>query len=157
TGRADHAGTTPRFERRDALSAAARLMVGAEDLAGADSPLDGDHAPLTVTVARIIAKPNAPTTIASEGRLWMDARAPSFVAIDGWRARLDELVAELEARTGVGIEVVVASRSDPREFSAELRAALTRATEDIVGQAGPEVVCYAGHDAGVLAERVPAA
>jgi beta-ureidopropionase / N-carbamoyl-L-amino-acid hydrolase len=156
-GRADHAGTTPRSERRDALSAAARLIVGAEDLAGADSPLDGDHPPLTVTVARIIAKPNAPTTIASEVRLWMDARAPSFAAIDGWRARLDGLVRSLEDRTGVEIEIAVASRSDPREFSPELRAALARATEDVVGQAGPEVVCYAGHDAGVLAERVPAA
>jgi N-carbamoyl-L-amino-acid hydrolase len=161
TGRADHAGTTPRSERRDALSAAARLIVGAEDLAGAaageDSPLDGDHAPLTVTVARIIAKPNAPTTIAAEVRLWIDARAPNFAVIDGWRARLDELVHELEARTGVEIEVTVASRSDPREFSPELRAALTRATEDVLGQVGPEIVCFAGHDAGVLAERLPAA
>jgi beta-ureidopropionase / N-carbamoyl-L-amino-acid hydrolase len=157
TGRADHAGTTPRSERRDALSAAARLIVRTEDLAGARSPLDGDHAPLTVTVARIIAKPNAPTTIAAEVRLWIDARAPSFEAIDGWRVGLDELVRELEVRTGVEIEIAVASRSDPREFSPELRAALTRATEDVVGQAGPEVVCYAGHDAGVLAERVPAA
>jgi beta-ureidopropionase / N-carbamoyl-L-amino-acid hydrolase len=157
TGRADHAGTTPRSERRDALSAAARLIVGAEEEAGADSPLDGEHPPLTVTVARIIAKPNAPTTIAAEVRLWMDARAPSFAAIDGWRARLDARIAELEARTGVGIEIAVASRSDAREFSPELRAALTRATSEIVGDAGPEVVCYAGHDAGVLAERVPAA
>jgi beta-ureidopropionase / N-carbamoyl-L-amino-acid hydrolase len=157
TGRADHAGTTPRSERRDALSAAARLIVGAEDLAGAHSSLDGDHAPLTVTVARIIAKPNAPTTIAAEVRLWVDARAPSFAAIDAWRARLDELARELEARTGVEIEIAVASRSDPREFSPELRAALTRATEDVLGQAGRELVCYAGHDAGVLAEHVPAA
>jgi N-carbamoyl-L-amino-acid hydrolase len=157
TGRADHAGTTPRSERRDALSAAARLIVGAEDLAGADSSLAGDPAPLTVTVARIITKPNAPTTIAAEVRLWVDARAPSFAAIDAWRAGLDELVAELEARTGVEIEVAVASRSDPREFSPALRAALARATEEVVGQVGPEIVCYAGHDAGVLAERVPAA
>lgn len=157
TGRADHSGTTPQSERRDALSAAARLIVGAEDLAGEHSSLDGDHAPLTVTVARIIAKPNAPTTIAAEVRLWVDARAPSFASIDGWRAGLDELVRELEARTGVAIEIAVASRSDPREFSRELRAALARATEDVVGRAGPELVCYAGHDAGVLAERVPAA
>jgi beta-ureidopropionase / N-carbamoyl-L-amino-acid hydrolase len=157
TGRADHSGTTPRSERRDALSAAARLIVGAEDLAGAHGPLDGDHAPLTVTVARIIAKPNAPTTIAAEVRLWIDARAPSFAAIDGWRTRLDELVRELEARTGVGIEIVVASRTDAREFSPDLRAALARATEDVVGHVGPEIVCYAGHDAGVVAERVPAA
>jgi N-carbamoyl-L-amino-acid hydrolase len=157
TGRADHSGTTPQAERRDALSVAARLIVGAEDLAGAHSSLDGDPAPLTVTVARIIAKPNAPTTIAAEVRLWVDARAPSFAAIDAWRAGLDELVRELEARSGVEIEIAVASRSDPREFSPELRTALARATEDVVGQVGREIVCYAGHDAGVLAERVPAA
>jgi beta-ureidopropionase / N-carbamoyl-L-amino-acid hydrolase len=151
-GRADHAGTTPRAERRDALAAAARLIVGAED-----SALDGDHGPLTITASRIIAKPNAPTTIAAEVRLWIDARAPGFAAIDAWRGRFDELVGELQARTGVTVEVATASRSDPREFSGELRAALSRASEDILGHAAPELVCFAGHDAGVLAERVPAA
>ncbi|HTU87701.1 MAG TPA: M20/M25/M40 family metallo-hydrolase, partial [Solirubrobacteraceae bacterium] len=159
SGRADHAGTTPRAERRDALAAAARLIAGAEDLASPDggSPLDGDHGGVTVTASRIIAKPNAPTTIAAEVRLWIDARAPSFAAIDAWRSALDELVRELEERTGVAIDVTTASRSDPREFSGELRAALSRASEEILGHAAPELVCFAGHDAGVLAERVPAA
>ena len=157
SGRADHAGTTPRSERRDALSAAARLIVGAEELAGGDSPLDGDHAPLTVTASRIITKPNAPTTIAAEVRLWIDARAPGFAAIDAWRGRLDSLVAELGERTGVEIDVTVASRSDAREFAPELRAALAAAAEDVLGHAPPELLCFAGHDAGVLAERVPAA
>ena len=110
-GRADHAGTTPRSERRDALSAAARLIVVAEDLAGSDSAL-------TITTSRILAKPNAPTTIAAEVRLWIDARAPNgFAAIDAWRARLDEMAAELAARSGVSIDFSVASRSDGREFS----------------------------------------
>ncbi len=150
-GRADHAGTTPRSERRDALSAAARLIVGAEDLA------DGDPA-LTVTSSRILVRPNAPTTIAAEARLWIDARAPGgFGAIDAWRAAMDELAAGLSARSGVGIELSVASRSDAREFSPALRASLARASEEIVGYPAPEVVCFAGHDAGVLAERVPAA
>jgi N-carbamoyl-L-amino-acid hydrolase len=157
TGRADHAGTTPRPERRDALSAAARLIVGAEDLAGAGSSLDGDHGPLTVTASRIITKPNAPTTIAAEVRLWIDARAPGFAAIDAWRARVDSLVGELVERTGVEIEVRVASRSDPREFAPDVRGALVRAADDVIGHAPPELMCFAGHDAGVLAELVPAA
>jgi N-carbamoyl-L-amino-acid hydrolase len=164
TGRADHAGTTPRSERRDALAAAARLIVGAEEAAGADAWLDGDPGalsdgdpgPLTITSSRIITKPNAPTTIAAEVRLWIDARAAGFGAIDAWRARLDSLVGELEERTGVAIEVVVASRSEPREFSGEVRTALARAAEELLGHRPPELVCFAGHDAGVLAERVPA-
>jgi N-carbamoyl-L-amino-acid hydrolase len=150
-GRADHAGTTPRGERRDALAAAARLIVGAEDLADADPSL-------TITTSRIIAKPNAPTTIAAEVRLWIDARSPGgFAAIDAWRSRLDDLVSGLAAQTGVEIELSVASRSDAREFSPALRASLARASENVTGRPAPEVVCFAGHDAGVLAERVPAA
>ena len=152
TGQADHAGTTPQSERRDALSAAARLIVGAED-----SALDGDQAPLTVTASRIITRPNAPTTIAAEVRLWLDARAPSFDAIDAWRGRLDSLAREVAQRTGVEIEVGVASRSDARKFAPEVRAALTRACEGVLGHAPPELVCFAGHDAGVVAEHVPAA
>jgi len=150
-GRADHAGTTPKSERRDALAAAARLIVAAEDLAEPD-------ASLSVTTARIVAKPNASTTIASEVRLWIDARAPGgFGAIEAWRAAVDEVVAELAARSGVEIELSVASRSDAREFSPALRASLARAGEEVVGHLVPEVVCFAGHDAGVLAERLPAA
>ncbi len=150
-GRADHAGTTPRAERRDALAAAARLIVGAEDLA-ADDPS------LAVTTSRILAKPNAPTTIAAEVRMWIDVRAPGgFGAIDSWRSRLNEFAGALAARTGVEIEFSVASRSDSREFSPELRASLARAGEAVVGHAVPELVCFAGHDAGVVAERVPAA
>jgi beta-ureidopropionase / N-carbamoyl-L-amino-acid hydrolase len=150
-GRADHAGTTPRSERRDALSAAARLIVAAEDLAESDPSL-------TVTTSRILAKPNAPTTIAAEVRLWVDARAPGgFDAVDAWRARLDEVATQLAARSGVEIEFSVASRSDGREFSPALRASLVSASEDVTGHPAPEVVCFAGHDAGVLAERLPAA
>jgi beta-ureidopropionase / N-carbamoyl-L-amino-acid hydrolase len=70
---------------------------------------------------------------------------------------LDELASQLTARSGVEVDVLVASRSDGREFSPALRAALARASEDVLGHAAPEVVCFAGHDAGVLAERVPAA
>ncbi len=152
-GRADHAGTTPKPERRDALAAAARLIVGAEDLAS-----DGGSPPVTVTTSRILASPNAPTTIAAEVRLWIDARAPGgFAAIDAWRLRLDHLTDALAERTGVEINVAIASRSDGREFAPQLRTALERAAEQIVGHAVPEVVCFAGHDAGVLAERLPAA
>jgi beta-ureidopropionase / N-carbamoyl-L-amino-acid hydrolase len=150
-GRADHAGTTPRGERRDALGAAARLIVAAEELAAGEGSL-------SVTTARILAKPNASTTIASEVRLWIDARSPSgFDAIDAWRAAVDEFVEELAMRFTVEVEISVASRSDPREFSPSLRATLARASEEVVGHAVPELVCNAGHDAGVVAERVPAA
>jgi N-carbamoyl-L-amino-acid hydrolase len=149
-GRADHAGTTPPGERRDALAAAARLILAAEDT------VDSAGA-LTVTCSRIIAEPNASTTIASRVRLWIDARSRVAEELDVWMTRLREVGERLASRSGVAINLQIASRSDGREFSQPLRASLAAAARELLGQRVPEVVCYAGHDAGVLAERIPAA
>ena len=149
-GRADHAGTTPREERRDALAAAARVIVAAEELA---EPYER----LTVTTARIVAQPNAPTTIAAHVRLWIDARSPRREDIEAWREQLRDQARQLAERTGVDVDISTASQSRGVEFDARLRAALMAAGETVTGQGPPEVPCYAGHDAGVLAERIPAA
>jgi N-carbamoyl-L-amino-acid hydrolase len=133
-GRADHAGTTPLAERRDAMSAAARLIVAAEDLAA-----DG----MVVTAGRILVEPNALTTVPAHVRLWIDARAPTTQTLDAWQRGLEAAAAE--ARVEVQIET--ASRSAGVEFDPHVRTALGTA---------PELVCFAGHDAGVIAERRPA-
>lgn len=147
-GRADHAGATPRAERRDALAAAARLIVEAEDVGTGD---------LRVTTSRILAEPNAPTTIASRVHLWVDARAPEAERLDDWLSAFEDGARKLAARSGVDISFEVASRSPARELSPSLRSGLLEACREVVGQPVPEVLCFAGHDAGVLAERVPAA
>jgi N-carbamoyl-L-amino-acid hydrolase len=149
-GAADHAGTTPPAERRDALAAAARLIIAAEEIA---EPTDG----MTVTCSRIVAEPNAPTTIASRVRLWIDARSRCSGELDSWLVALGAAAELIAPRWRVEITLQTASRSAGSEFSAPLRAALARASEELTGRSAPELVCYAGHDAGVLAERVPAA
>ena len=73
-GEADHAGTTRRGERRDAMAAAARLIVAAEDLA--------DDERFVVTPTRLLVEPNALSTISGSVRLWLDARAPDVAAVD---------------------------------------------------------------------------
>ncbi len=143
-GRADHAGTTSRAERRDAMSAAARLIVGAEDLA-ADAP------DFVVTASRILVEPNALTTVPAHVRLWIDARAPERAAVDAWRAQLEVAAASLAVRAGVEVEVATASQSAGVTFDPAVRAALHEAAPG-----APELVCFAGHDAGVIAERLPA-
>jgi N-carbamoyl-L-amino-acid hydrolase len=145
-GRADHAGTTPREERRDALSAAARAIVAAEELGAR-------HPELTVTTSRITAEPNAPTTIASRVCLWIDARSPDSAAIDAW---LDELTDTL--RSGpVPVAIAIASQSPDQAFDPEVRHTLADVGAELIGGPVPEVICLAGHDAGVLAAKVPAA
>jgi N-carbamoyl-L-amino-acid hydrolase len=152
-GRADHAGTTPPNERRDALAAAARLILAAEECAArAERSTE-----LRTTTARILVEPNAATTIAAHAKVWVDARCADAGALDAWQAAFEGVAAEVADRSGVEISVVVASRSDGREFSDALRQALRRAAHATVGRAVPEHVCFAGHDAGVVAEHVPAA
>jgi N-carbamoyl-L-amino-acid hydrolase len=144
-GRADHAGTTRRDERRDAMSAAARLIVDAEALA---EPTPG----FVVTAARVLVEPNALTTVPSHVRVWLDARVPDSGVLDGWCRALEARAVELAEQRGVAIEVCTASRSAGIAFDPAVRAALSQAA----GERAPEVVCFAGHDAGVLAERIPA-
>jgi N-carbamoyl-L-amino-acid hydrolase len=148
-GRADHAGATPPSDRRDALSAAAHLIVAGEELAHG-------RGGLKVTTSSILAEPNAPTTIASRVRLWIDARAPEMSDVDAWRRALDHAAESLSVHSGVEIELEAASRSIGREFSPPLRRRLVEAGTALLGEAPPEVLCFAGHDAGVVAERIPA-
>lgn len=147
-GEADHAGTTRRDERRDALGAAARLIVAADDSA-ADDPA------FVVTASRILVSPNALTTVPAEVRLWLDARAPAPGLLDAWQESLDVAADQLARRTGVRIEVTVASRSAGVSFDEDLRRRLLEQGRRRHA-AAPEVTCFAGHDAGVLAEHMPA-
>jgi N-carbamoyl-L-amino-acid hydrolase len=146
-GRADHSGTTPPGERRDALATAARLIVAAQDAAGQ----------VIVTTSRLLVEPNAPTTIPAKVRLWIDARALHPEDIDRWLRGLEEAADQLEQRSGVAISAAIAARSDGTPFSDALRARLAAAARAEAGADVPEVVCFAGHDAGVLAPSVPAA
>lgn len=145
TGRADHAGTTPREERRDALAAAARVIVRA----------DGEAAQrlgMVFTAARMEVEPNSPTTVPSLVRLWLDARAPEPETVESWREAVSGEIARVADESGVGHQVRVAAWSLGTAFPPRVIDALGQALRP----AAPRVVCYAGHDAGVIATARPA-
>jgi beta-ureidopropionase / N-carbamoyl-L-amino-acid hydrolase len=144
-GRADHAGTTPPEERRDALAAAARLMVGADAEAA-------QRLGMSYTATRIEVEPNAPTTVPARARLWLDARAPEAEAVESWRAAVAAEAERVAAEAGVELSLRTASWSPGTEFGADVRGALLRG----LPPGAPRLVCYAGHDAGVIATRRPA-
>jgi beta-ureidopropionase / N-carbamoyl-L-amino-acid hydrolase len=140
-GRADHAGTTPPAERRDALGTAARLIVAALDRSG-----DG----LMATASRIEVEPNALTTVPARASVWLDARSLDGDRVDAWREEVENL--------DLGLPVVLSleSRSPGCEFDPGLRSRLTALSEEL-GAPAPELHCYAGHDAGLIASRLPVA
>jgi beta-ureidopropionase / N-carbamoyl-L-amino-acid hydrolase len=144
-GRADHAGTTPREERHDALAAAARIIVRADTEAA-------ERLGMVFTTGRLEVEPNAPTTVPSRARMWLDARAPDPETVESWR---DAVIAEAERvaeEAGVTLALRTAAWSPGTEFPEDVREALR------VGLPPPKqrIVCYAGHDAGVIAAARPA-
>jgi N-carbamoyl-L-amino-acid hydrolase len=132
-GRADHAGTTPLDERSDALLAAARLIVRANELAR-------EQPHMRATVGRLVVEPNAPTTVPALVRVWLDARAED-------PATLDTFLSAVRDGAPADAEFQVQSASEGVRFDAQVRDALG---------GSPELLCFAGHDAGMLAEHVPA-
>jgi N-carbamoyl-L-amino-acid hydrolase len=137
-GVADHAGTTPMEGRQDALLAAARLIVAANEAALAAPP-----GRLRATAGRLLVEPNALTAIAARATVWLDARSPDAAALDAWLERVRAAAPEAAA-------FAIESRSPAVTFDDGLRAPMTIPPT-------PELVCWAGHDAGLLAPRVPAA
>jgi N-carbamoyl-L-amino-acid hydrolase len=95
----------------------------------------------------MLVEPNAFTTVPSGVRLWLDARTPDPQRLAGWRAALEARAGELAAATGVDIGLATASHTEGVGFDADVLAAMDGL---------PELVCFAGHDAGIVAERRPA-
>jgi len=127
-GRANHAGTTSMEDRSDALRAMAVQIVRATAVAS----------PMRATATRMVVEPNALSTIPDHVTAWFDCRGPRPGDLDGWLASIWD-----DWPSGA---CEVESRSDGVEFDGGVRAAL----------GGPEVPCFAGHDAGMLAARIPA-
>ena len=145
TGRADHAGTTPREDRHDALAAAARLIVRADAEAA-------QRLGMVFTASRLEVEPNAPTTVPSLARLWLDARAPVAEAVTSWRDAVASEAERVAGEAAVGLDLRTAAWSEGAAFPDEVVEALAYALRP----GAARLVCYAGHDAGVIATERPA-
>jgi allantoate deiminase len=148
-GRANHAGTTPMHLRCDAITGAAEWISAVERLAH-------DVPGLVATVGKIEAKPGAANVIAGEARLSLDIRHGS----DELRTRaVNDLIREAhEIATHRGLSVresVLLSQAAVAMDSfltAEIEKAILK-----TGCKAHRMVSGAGHDAMILAEKVPAA
>jgi len=148
-GRANHAGTTPMHLRCDAITGAAEWIVTVERDAQA---IPG----LVATVGKIEARPGAANVISAEARLTLDVRHSS----DEIRTRaVEDLVRqahEITARRGLSVResTLLSQRAvamDPF-LTGEIEQAIFK-----TGCKPHRMVSGAGHDAMILAEKVPAA
>lgn len=148
-GRANHAGTTPMHLRRDALAGAAEWITAVER--------EAKRVPgLVATVGEVDARPGATNVIAGEARLTLDVRHRSD---DVRAAAVETLIRHAEqiaARRGLSLQ----HRAMLSQPAVAMNSQLVGQIEEAIRKAGCEphrMVSGAGHDAMMLAEKVPAA
>ena len=149
SGHANHAGTTPMHLRNDALAGAAEWVVGVESLA--------QHSPgLVATVGFIEAKPGATNVIAGEARATLDLRHAS----DDARLQAAEELTRAAETIAVKRGLALRSRTLLQQRAVTMDPFLVDQIAQAIRKAGCEpqrMASGAGHDAMILAEKVPAA
>jgi allantoate deiminase len=149
TGQANHAGTAPMHLRRDALAAAAEWITAVESLA---LRTEG----LAATVGRITAEPNAGNVVPGMVHVSLDARH----AHDATRtAAVEELVATagvIAERRGLTLQRTNRLDQPAVPMDERLTELLSSAIES-AGHPPKTMPSGAGHDAMVMAARLPTA
>jgi N-carbamoyl-L-amino-acid hydrolase len=149
-GAANHAGTTPMDMRRDAGVAAGRVLHGLPGLlARVDSGMVGN-------IGEIALLPGAANVVPGEARFVVEMRALEPDSLERAAAALRDELAEAAAAAGCEWEAVERSRVPP----ALMDAGMVKAAERACGALGARwmrLASGAGHDAGPLSTRVPAA
>ncbi|HEU0066597.1 MAG TPA: allantoate amidohydrolase [Sphingomonas sp.] len=149
-GTAGHAGTSAMALRRDALAAAAEMVLGVERIGGAGA------ADLVATVGAMIVAPGAPNVIPGDVEFTVDVRALDAGVRDAAAAAIVAEAQRIAARRGVQVaairvHVLAPSPCDPA-LVALMDAALATA-----GQPVRRLVSGAGHDAMAMAALCPTA
>jgi allantoate deiminase len=147
-GRAAHTGGTPMHLRRDALAAAAEIVLAAEQLAG-----DDRHRGTRITVGRLDVAPGSITTIPGECRVHVDVRD-----VDSARQRttaeelLDRARAVAAAR-GIGCDAVLLADASPVLLPHHVRKAIADAARGLAYRVMPS---GASHDSQMVDTVCPA-
>jgi N-carbamoyl-L-amino-acid hydrolase len=153
-GRADHAGTTPMGSRKDALTTAAWIALGVEELARA---LASGEAHFAATVGEFEMTPNAANVVPARVRMLIDARAERRDDMDRFVDELDRGVAAIAEKTGVTVSVPrIVSDNQPTPCNAELLDVLDAACET-AGASHRRMASGAGHDTAWMARITRAA
>lgn len=149
SGHSNHAGTTPMPLRRDALAGAAEWIGVVEAHA---KNRDG----LVATTGKIEVMPNAANVIPSLARVSLDVRH----AHDGERkSAAEQLLAQAKSianRRGLGLEIKPQLDQPAVPMEERLTAFLSESIE-AAGMPAKLMPSGAGHDAMVMAARLPTA
>jgi allantoate deiminase len=151
TGHANHAGTTPMGPlRHDALAAAAQWIVEVERHANGCPGL-------VATVGKVESSAGAGNVIAGRFIASLDVRHPQNDVRQAAVQHFVEYASIAAASRGVSVAHTTSIDQPAVPLSSDLSAVLARAAADATGMPSRSITSGAGHDAMILARRVPAA
>jgi len=148
-GEAGHAGTVPMELRRDALSAAAELVLEMEAAAG-------EIGEAVLTVGRLSVFPNQTNVIPGRVLLRVDARSVDEMRLTALRTAVVECATRVAEQRNVRIETTLIEERRAVAMDQRLRGALSEAFAEL-GEAAIDLPSGAGHDAMCVAAVAPAA
>jgi N-carbamoyl-L-amino-acid hydrolase len=145
TGRPDHSGATPMDGRRDALCAAAELVLAVERAGRAESGADS-----VATTADLAVSPGAMNVVPGAATLLIDIRGIDAPSMERVRAAIVAAAREIAAARAVDVAVAELSHGTPTRFDPAVVDALAD-TAAHLGLAAPRLPSGAGHDTQCLA------
>ncbi|MET8865446.1 allantoate amidohydrolase [Nonomuraea sp. NPDC004580] len=148
-GEANHAGTTRMQDRHDPMPAYAATVLAARERAAA--------AGARATFGKLLVEPNGVNAVPSLVRAWLDARAADEETLALLLGTIEGAAREHAAREGVEVGLERESFTPVVDFAPALRDELVRLLAARRPYEVPVLPTGAGHDAGILAAKVPTA
>lgn len=149
TGLADHSGATPMNMRRDALAAAAEIILKVEELARSEA-----HNAVVGTTGIIKADPGVMNVIPGKVELGIDIRGIDGESKERVLHKLTAAFDSIQSERGVGIAVTTISNDTPVKLSKDMAAFLLEICQQYSYPASL-MPSGAGHDAMHIAHDVP--
>ncbi|HEV3200688.1 MAG TPA: Zn-dependent hydrolase [Bryobacteraceae bacterium] len=147
-GFANHAGTTPMPQRRDALLAASYLIVAVNQI------VRRDPGPQVGTIGQISVSPNAPNVVPGLVRLTIELRDLSSGKIADLAKQIMARAREIAADTSTGIDIRPAAHHDAALAAPEVQKSIEAACTTL-GLKSRRLPSGAGHDAQMMATLGP--
>ena len=144
TGVADHAGTALFADRKDPMLPYASTVLAARRIASERGAL--------ATFGKVIAEPGGANGVPAAVHAWLDARAAEEAVLRETVTTVSYEADKASADQGVSFSVRQESETPVVRFD----QGLLKRISGVLGKA-PVLPTGAGHDAGVLAARVPTA
>jgi N-carbamoyl-L-amino-acid hydrolase len=147
-GFANHAGTTPMPQRKDALVAAAHLAIAVREVVTREAGRQ------VGTVGQLSVSPNAPNVIPGLVRHTIELRDLSEQKIARLADEIQSGAGDIAQATGTRIEIVRTSHHAAALASPEMREIVGSAAADL-GLSSAGMPSGAGHDAQSMARLAP--